>query len=370
MKYSVEVGKIIEGALSHNNQKMLNYTELLIKNLEKDNDHRSAKKFANLLEKTKQTTLNPMNTSSVPVDKESRQNLVDIFYPNPNQHNVILNKINEEQVKLFIESYEKKDLLREKGVESPNNLLIYGPPGTGKTQTAFYIARELGLPLYVSRLDSLISSYLGTTAKNIQTIFQYAENSPSVLFLDEFDAIAKARDDENELGELKRVVNSLIQNIDFMSNDSILIVATNHEKLLDNAIWRRFNYKIEINLPNKKSIKSLLKEYNKNHIEFTEDDLEELSNLFEGITGADIKEIFFRAIKKNILDEKDQNVESIYTEYFNFIRSSYEFANERDSNQVKAKHLREKNHKIFTYKKIGEILNISTSTVSNLLKED
>lgn len=370
MKYSVEIGKIIEGALAHNHQKMINYTELLIENLEKNNDHRSAKKFANLLENSKQKTLNPMKAFSAPVDKESRQSLVDVFYPSKERYNVILNKVNQEQVELFIDSYKKKDLLRENGIEASNNLLIYGPPGTGKTQTAFYIAKELGLPLYVSRLDSLISSYLGTTAKNIQTIFQYAENTPSVLFLDEFDAIAKARDDDNELGELKRVVNSLIQNIDFMSSDSILIVATNHEKLLDNAIWRRFNYKLKIDFPDKASIKGLLKEYNNDYIYLSEDDLEELSCLFEGISGADIKEIFFTTIKKNILNDEKQKVENIYTEYFNFISFNYEFNNERHSNQFKAKYLREKNHKLFTYKRIGEILNIATSTVSNLIKEE
>ena len=101
----------------------------------------------------------------------------------------------------------------------------------------------------MARLDTLISSLLGNTAKNIHKIFEYAKKQPCVLFLDEFDAIAKARDDQHELGELKRVVNSLLQNMDEYCQNGILVAATNHHELLDSAIWRRFQTVIEMPKP-------------------------------------------------------------------------------------------------------------------------
>src|SRR5690554_6192914 len=186
--------------------------------------------------------MNGKNEISIPVDSESRSVLADIIYPSENEVKVILSHNNETQLRSYINSYKHADQLNALGLGISNTLLLYGPPGCGKTKSAYLVAKEINLPLVVARLDSIISSYLGTTAKNIRTLFEFAQRIPCVLFLDEFDAIAKARDDQNELGELKRVVNSLIQNIDSMNSDSLLIAATNHENLLDVAVWRRFGY--------------------------------------------------------------------------------------------------------------------------------
>jgi len=101
----------------------------------------------------------------------------------------------------------------------------------------------------VARLDGLISSYLGSTAKNIRALFDFAAKTPCVLFLDEFDAIAKVRSDAQEMGELKRVVNSFLQNLDTLGRQSIVLAATNHETLLDAAVWRRFTYRLALTLP-------------------------------------------------------------------------------------------------------------------------
>ena len=242
MKYSIEIGKIVEGALKHDQVKVLNYTKQLILKLEKDGEARAAQKFSKLVENQEELTLSAMGTNkefAVPVDTESRTSLADVIYPDENNTAVILSKSNAEKLNTFILSYKNADKLNSLGIGVSNTLLLYGPPGCGKTKCAYLIAKELNLPLIVARLDSLISSYLGTTAKNIRTLFEFAQKTPCVLFLDEFDAIAKARDDSNELGELKRVVNSLLQNVDAMSSDSLLLAATNHEQLLDSAVWRR-----------------------------------------------------------------------------------------------------------------------------------
>ena len=217
MKYSIEIGKIVEGALKHDMTKVLNYTRQLVTKLENDEDARSAAKFQRLLSAQAETALMPMGSSSsysIPVDVESRMNLADIIYPDQNDIKVVLSKRNAEKLESFILSCQNAEKLNSVGIDVPNSLLLYGPPGCGKTKCAYLIAKQLSLPLVIARLDSMISSYLGTTAKNIRSLFEFSQKMPCVLFLDEFDAIAKARDDNNELGELKRVVNSLLQNID------------------------------------------------------------------------------------------------------------------------------------------------------------
>ena len=211
MKYSIEIGKIVEGALKHDQTKVINYTKQLVSKLEKDNDSRSAAKFQRLLSSQLESALVPMNGSNsmaIPVDTESRMDLADIIYPYQNEIEVVLSKKNKEKLESFILSYQNADRLNSLGINVSNSLLLYGPPGCGKTKCAYLIAKQLDLPLVVARLDSLISSYLGTTAKNIRSLFDFVQKMPCVLFLDEFDAIAKARDDSNELGELKRCESS------------------------------------------------------------------------------------------------------------------------------------------------------------------
>lgn len=291
MKYSIEVGKIVEGALKHDLTKVQNYTTQLVAKLENDGDARAAAKFQRLLSAQAETALTPMSSSSsysIPVDAESRMNLADVIYPAQNDIKVVLSKRNAEKLESFILSYQNADKLNSVGIDAPNSLLLYGPPGCGKTKCAYLIAKQLNLPLVIARLDSMISSYLGTTAKNIRSLFEFSQRMPCVLFLDEFDAIAKARDDNNELGELKRVVNSLLQNIDTMSKDSLILAATNHHQLLDLAIWRRFNYKLEIELPDMDAIAELINLFTNNLYIFSKKEVLEISTLFIGMSGADI----------------------------------------------------------------------------------
>jgi ATPase family associated with various cellular activities (AAA) len=145
-------------------------------------------------------------------------------------------------------SYERLDRF---GVAPARSCLLFGPPGTGKTLTAYHIASVLRLPLIDARIDGLISSFLGTTARNIANLFAFANRYRCILLLDEFDAVAKLRDDPQEVGEIKRVVNSLLQNLDERAEIGITIAITNHDKLLDSAVWRRFEHQVEFGLPDR-----------------------------------------------------------------------------------------------------------------------
>lgn len=374
MKYSIEVGKIVEGALKHDYAKVANYTKQLIAKLEEDDEIRAANKFSRLLTAQNEATLSAMGMekgTQVPVDTESRTALADIIYPNENKYEVILSKSNEDKLKSFILSYKNADKLNSLGIGVPNTLLLYGPPGCGKTKCAYLIARELNLPLVVARLDSLISSYLGTTAKNIRTLFEYAQKMPCVLFLDEFDAIAKARDDSNELGELKRVVNSLLQNVDSMSSDSLLLAATNHENLLDSAVWRRFDYKLEVELPDSEAIEEMIDLFAAKTIKLSQKEKKELSIIFKGLSGASIEEIIKKAIRNSVIEGKNFCKKSIYDEFFvykNILPQNCD--NEKAIMEIKAKYLRNCNEKIFSLQIIADILGSSKTTISKLVKEE
>lgn len=150
--------------------------------------------------------------------------------------------------------------LRAHGLEPRHKLLLVGPPGNGKTSLAEAIAAELGRPFLVVRYDGLIASYLGETAARLKRVFEIARAMPCVLFFDEVEAIAKERGDAQETGEIKRVLTSLMMQIDELPSTCLLVAATNHPDMLDSALWRRFQVRIDLPEPDQKELKAFVKE--------------------------------------------------------------------------------------------------------------
>lgn len=154
----------------------------------------------------------------------------------------------------LIEEQQRADILRAHSLEPRHRVLLVGPPGNGKTSLAEAIADELSVPLLVVRYEAMIGSYLGETAGRLKRVFDYARTRPCVLFFDEFDAVGKERGDKHETGEIKRVVTSLLMQIDDLPSYTVIAAATNHAELLDRAVWRRFQLRLELPQPGAKEL--------------------------------------------------------------------------------------------------------------------
>jgi AAA+ superfamily predicted ATPase len=158
----------------------------------------------------------------------------------------------------LIEEQQRSNLLRSHSLEPRHRILLVGPPGNGKTTLAEAIAESLAIPLFVVRYEGMIGSFLGETAARLKRVFEYARTTPCVLFFDEFDAVGKERGDKHETGEIKRVVTSLLMQIDDLPSYVVVIAATNHSELLDRAVWRRFQLRLQLPAPTQKQLVQFL----------------------------------------------------------------------------------------------------------------
>jgi SpoVK/Ycf46/Vps4 family AAA+-type ATPase len=241
----------------------------------------------------------------VPEDKEKGLPLLNVLVPTRSMDDIILSDENRSIVDELLLEHNRGDVLKTHGLKPADRILFYGPPGCGKTVTAEVFAYELELPFAILRVDSIVSSYLGETSGNLRKVFDFIQKNRMVVLFDEFDALGRERSDTSEHGEIKRVVNALLQMFDGYRGESILIAATNHETNLDSAVWRRFEEVLSFGLPNLEQIKKLLelklKGVRRNlHIE-----TEELSKRFKGMSHADIERIIRRAIKEMVLQGKE-----------------------------------------------------------------
>jgi ATPase family associated with various cellular activities (AAA) len=235
--------------------------------------------------------------TQVPVDRETSAPLADIIFPSETKTSPpLFNATVTEAIGTVLEEWENLDALSDVGVNPAKTCLIYGAPGTGKSRLAHWMANQLGLPIVLVRIDGLVSSFLGTTARNIGNLFGFANRYRCFLLLDEFDALAKLRDDPHEVGEIKRVVNALLQNLDARREVGLTIGITNHPRLLDAAVWRRFEVQLEIPPP-EFPVRVEIARHFMPPVEVPETYLRMVAWFTEGSTGAEI-EVLVRTFKK------------------------------------------------------------------------
>ncbi|HMN42936.1 MAG TPA: ATP-binding protein [Povalibacter sp.] len=240
-----------------------------------------------------------------PADRETGNLLAQIVHPAQlNDRPLVFNASLQPAVDSLVEEWTHLEKFLALSVRPPLNCLLFGAPGTGKTQLARAIAKRLELPLVVARLDGLISSFLGTTARNIASLFDFANRYQCVLLLDEFDAIAKIRDDPHEVGEIKRVVNTLLQCLDSRSSIGFTLAITNHEQLLDSAIWRRFDVRVHVPKPDFASRQAIVERYTAG-ITLSDADRRLLAWFTEGRSGAEIETLCNAILRMFVLKKSD-----------------------------------------------------------------
>jgi SpoVK/Ycf46/Vps4 family AAA+-type ATPase len=262
----------------------------------------------------------------VPHEKDKQLPLVDPILVEKRKSDIVLSRDNQRLLVSVLEEFRSRDVIRSHGLRDRSKLLFCGPPGCGKTLCAEVFAHEVHLPLLVTSMDTLVSSYLGETATNLRRIFDYVSARPAVLLLDEFDAIARLRDDDSQHGELKRVVNSLLQLIDRFSGPGFVIAATNHERQLDPAIWRRFDEVVYFAKPSGREIMRLLKlKFRNFRIEF--DPAMKVEELV-GFSHAEIERVCMNAIRRSILHKQNSVNAHRFQQALNFERRRRSIANQ------------------------------------------
>jgi SpoVK/Ycf46/Vps4 family AAA+-type ATPase len=241
----------------------------------------------------------------VPKDRERGFALVDIREPVRELRHLVLSDANRSSLEEVLLERSRAEVLASYGLEPATKLLFCGPPGCGKTSAAEALATELGTALVTVRIDAVVSSYLGETATNIRKVFDFLECGAYVALFDEFDAFGKEREDASEHGELKRLVNAFLQMMDGYRGRTVLVAATNHERLLDRALWRRFDEVLFFERPSLDQVRQLLalKLQSVRH-ELPLSDRGFL-NRFTGLTHADIERVLRRAMKATVLKGRE-----------------------------------------------------------------
>lgn len=220
-----------------------------------------AEELRGLIDQAKARRMTTQVSNTVPISKPRGElaNLLTVSYPKSRLADMVLHAELEQQLeRIILEQRHAAEILSQ-GLQPRRKLLLVGPPGTGKTMTAAVLAGELGLPLFEVRLDGLITKFMGETAAKLRQIFDSTQQTRGVYFFDEFDAIGSQRGLSNDVGEVRRILNSFLQMIEQDDSHSLIIGATNHPEILDNALFRRFDDLLHYKLPDEEHIASALK---------------------------------------------------------------------------------------------------------------
>jgi SpoVK/Ycf46/Vps4 family AAA+-type ATPase len=249
--------------------------------------------------------------SSIPTKDPQLQNAFYEIRPQRLLNDIILADETYVLCREIIEEHHRKELLRTYNLEPRHRILLSGPPGNGKTTLAEAFATELMLPLFVAKYEGIVGSLLGSTAQQLDRLFEHVKSQRCVLFFDEFDAIGKERDDVQEVGEIKRVVNSLLKQIDMLPSHVVVIGATNHSSMLDRAVWRRFHVQVELPLPTQREAEKLLDLFALSFDMSFGIKSKDIARNLKGLSFAELEEFCLDIRRRYILGLPDSDIELI-----------------------------------------------------------
>jgi MoxR-like ATPase len=297
----------------------------------------------------------------MPVDVDGQLALAmvddDLFDDPP-----VLDPSAEAVIGALVDQRRQAERLALTGLEPPKSLLLQGPPGVGKTLTARFLAHALGLPLMTVELAALMSSLLGQTGQNLRQLLDHARSFPCVLLLDEFDAVAKRRDDQSDIGELKRLVNVLLLELERWPDTGLLVAATNHPHLLDPAVGRRFDVTLALNLPGQAERVTIMKRaLQRFELEVDSDVIAASALALDGASGADIERDVAAAARRAALSDADPSVVLADIALVG-LRSG------EDSERRAAFCAMATNHLGLSQRAVGDLLGISHPTVGKLAR--
>jgi SpoVK/Ycf46/Vps4 family AAA+-type ATPase len=297
--------QILEAAFQHNAKRLESLSIAAIRNLREAFPDVAKQMSAVLV--CHQAGIDPVRLAQIdppPVDRDSSAPLLTVELVKEAKQPIFAQSTTQHLERVIRERLDAEKLLSE-GVMPPRTILLKGPPGTGKTILARWLAAQVHLKLVTLDLATAISSYLGKTGMNLRRVLDYARATPCLLLLDEFDSIAKKRDDSTDVGELKRIVNVLLKELEDWPAQSILVAATNHPELLDQAIARRFDRIINTELPTSSERALIL---NQSLGRFAKKIKPELlvaiGAVLEGKSGANIETVAGAAVRRHIVDSE------------------------------------------------------------------
>ena len=269
----------------------------------------------------KNRTVEAINSNNIKLYNNTIDELFIHSRPILDMDDIILPNSNQDKILKILSEYHNQEKLKKHGLKHRRKILLSGHPGTGKTMTASVIASELHLPLYVIQIDKIITKFMGETGAKLRQIFKMIEMQKGVYFFDEFDSIGTDRSKDNEVGEMRRVLNSFLQFLENDNSDSLIITATNNIALLDRALFRRFDDILYYDIPTEEEILKLLKlRLQSFTVNF---DLDSILSKVSGLSHADIVRSCNDAIKEAIINDKKYISRTSLLNNFEIIKESY-----------------------------------------------
>lgn len=230
--------------------------------------------------------------------------LLNVSYPSRRLSDMVLSESLQQSLQRVLKEQMHLSKLRSHGLHPRRKLLLVGPSGTGKTMTASALAGELGIPLFVVRLDALITKFMGETAAKLRQVFDAVTSTRGVYFFDEFDAIGSQRGMANDVGEIRRILNSFLLMIEQDDSNSVIVAATNHPDILDEALFRRFDDVVEYHVPSKAEVQALLRMRLAGYVK-SKKDLADLATDATGLSHAEIARAIDDAVKEAVMHDQE-----------------------------------------------------------------